>query len=243
MPGMDGIELAKRAAELNAALKIMFITGFAAVALHPASERPQTGQGAVQALPPARDRGGSGADDGRRLKPAASVPAQTGHSRLALPEPAPAIQPASFRQGGRVAQRESTSLTWKGSQVRSLSRPPFLPVTRSFPSRGVPAVGIPWELTSASSNTRQSTRQAPEQLLLKIPAHIHRRLAWCGRRAAGARAGQEICSPVTRGSLEARSRSHSVAKAAGSRQTGGSLPVLHAASVTPCGSNPPKHSR
>jgi hypothetical protein len=25
---------------------------------------------------------------------------------------------------GRVAQRESTSLTWKGSQVRSLSRPP-----------------------------------------------------------------------------------------------------------------------
>ena len=34
MPGMDGIELAKRAVELNEALKIMFITGFAAVALH-----------------------------------------------------------------------------------------------------------------------------------------------------------------------------------------------------------------
>ena len=64
MPGMDGIELAKRAAELNAALKIMFITGFAAVALHPASERAQTGQGSVQALPPARDRGGSGPDAG-----------------------------------------------------------------------------------------------------------------------------------------------------------------------------------
>ncbi|MGZ6005837.1 MAG: response regulator, partial [Rhizomicrobium sp.] len=31
MPGMDGIELAKRAAEMNEALKIMFITGFAAV--------------------------------------------------------------------------------------------------------------------------------------------------------------------------------------------------------------------
>ncbi len=41
MPGMDGIELAKRAAELNQALKIMFITGFAAVALHPASGAPR----------------------------------------------------------------------------------------------------------------------------------------------------------------------------------------------------------
>ena len=41
MPGMDGIELAKRAAEMNAALKIMFITGFAAVALHPASGAPK----------------------------------------------------------------------------------------------------------------------------------------------------------------------------------------------------------
>ena len=41
MPGMDGIELAKRAAEMNAALKIMFITGFAAVALHPSSDAPK----------------------------------------------------------------------------------------------------------------------------------------------------------------------------------------------------------
>jgi len=41
MPGMDGIELAKRAAEINAALKIMFITGFAAVALHPSSNAPK----------------------------------------------------------------------------------------------------------------------------------------------------------------------------------------------------------
>jgi two-component system, cell cycle response regulator CpdR len=41
MPGMDGIELAKRAAELNQALKIMFITGFAAVALHPSSNAPK----------------------------------------------------------------------------------------------------------------------------------------------------------------------------------------------------------
>ncbi|MEY4880403.1 MAG: hypothetical protein RJB62_1872 [Pseudomonadota bacterium] len=41
MPGMDGIELAKRAAELDPKLRIMFITGFAAVALHPASEAPK----------------------------------------------------------------------------------------------------------------------------------------------------------------------------------------------------------
>jgi two-component system cell cycle response regulator CpdR len=41
MPGMDGIELAKRAAELNTSLKIMFITGFAAVALHPGSHAPK----------------------------------------------------------------------------------------------------------------------------------------------------------------------------------------------------------
>jgi two-component system cell cycle response regulator CpdR len=41
MPGMDGIELAKRAAEMQAALKIMFITGFAAVALHPSSQAPK----------------------------------------------------------------------------------------------------------------------------------------------------------------------------------------------------------
>ena len=41
MPGMDGIELAKHAAEMDANLKIMFITGFAAVALHPSSNAPK----------------------------------------------------------------------------------------------------------------------------------------------------------------------------------------------------------
>ncbi len=41
MPGLDGIELAKRAAEMDQALKIMFITGFAAVALHPSSNAPK----------------------------------------------------------------------------------------------------------------------------------------------------------------------------------------------------------
>jgi two-component system cell cycle response regulator CpdR len=33
--------LAKRAAEMDADMKIMFITGFAAVALHPASNAPK----------------------------------------------------------------------------------------------------------------------------------------------------------------------------------------------------------
>jgi two-component system, cell cycle response regulator CpdR len=33
MPGIDGIELARRGAELDPAMKIIFITGFAAVAL------------------------------------------------------------------------------------------------------------------------------------------------------------------------------------------------------------------
>jgi two-component system cell cycle response regulator CpdR len=41
MPEMDGIELAKKATELDPGLRIMFITGFAAVALHPASEAPK----------------------------------------------------------------------------------------------------------------------------------------------------------------------------------------------------------
>ena len=41
MPEMDGIELARRAAELDPDMKIMFITGFAAVALNADSEAPK----------------------------------------------------------------------------------------------------------------------------------------------------------------------------------------------------------
>ena len=41
MPEMDGIELARRAAELDPTLKIMFITGFAAVTLNPEGEVPR----------------------------------------------------------------------------------------------------------------------------------------------------------------------------------------------------------
>jgi len=41
MPEMDGIELARRATQLDPDLKVMFITGFAAVALNPDSQAPK----------------------------------------------------------------------------------------------------------------------------------------------------------------------------------------------------------
>src|ERR1051326_6188314 len=41
MPAMDGIELAPRAAELDPDIKIMFIPGFAAVALNSDSQPPK----------------------------------------------------------------------------------------------------------------------------------------------------------------------------------------------------------
>jgi len=41
MPEMDGIEVARRATELGPGLKVMFITGFAAVALNPDSNAPK----------------------------------------------------------------------------------------------------------------------------------------------------------------------------------------------------------
>lgn len=41
MPEMDGIELARRATELDPDMKVMFITGFAAVALNPDSQAPK----------------------------------------------------------------------------------------------------------------------------------------------------------------------------------------------------------
>lgn len=42
MPGLDGVELARRAGEARPGLKVMFITGFAAVALR-ARNREQPG--------------------------------------------------------------------------------------------------------------------------------------------------------------------------------------------------------
>ena len=41
MPEMDGMELARRATELDPDLKVMFITGFAAVALNADSQAPR----------------------------------------------------------------------------------------------------------------------------------------------------------------------------------------------------------
>src|SRR3954447_16641906 len=41
IPEMDGIELARRAAELDPDIKIMFITGFAAVALNSDNNAPR----------------------------------------------------------------------------------------------------------------------------------------------------------------------------------------------------------
>ncbi|MEZ5818812.1 MAG: response regulator [Hyphomicrobiaceae bacterium] len=41
MPRMDGIELARRASELDPDIKIMFITGFAAVTLNSESKAPK----------------------------------------------------------------------------------------------------------------------------------------------------------------------------------------------------------
>ena len=41
MPEMDGIELARRATDIDPNLKVMFITGFAAVALNPDSKAPK----------------------------------------------------------------------------------------------------------------------------------------------------------------------------------------------------------
>ncbi|MCG8360855.1 MAG: response regulator [Kiloniellales bacterium] len=41
MPGMDGIELARRAAKEQPGIKVMFITGFAAVALKAREQSPK----------------------------------------------------------------------------------------------------------------------------------------------------------------------------------------------------------
>ncbi|HEV1999186.1 MAG TPA: response regulator [Xanthobacteraceae bacterium] len=41
MPEMDGIELARRATEIDPDLKVMFITGFAAVALNADNKAPK----------------------------------------------------------------------------------------------------------------------------------------------------------------------------------------------------------
>lgn len=49
MPGMDGIELAQKATEIRPGLKVMFITGFAAVAM--GARNPQRTQARVLSKP------------------------------------------------------------------------------------------------------------------------------------------------------------------------------------------------
>ena len=95
MPDMDGIELAERAAELDPDLKIMFITGFAAVALNP------------DPRPPSRPR----CCPSRSTCATSSTRWQDAGS---LTGPLAAAGPSRYRiaRFGRVAQRESTTLTW-----------------------------------------------------------------------------------------------------------------------------------
>ena len=82
MPEMDGIELARRAAELDPDIKIMFITGFAAVALNSNLDRAPTCQSAIEAHSFAR-AGHRSSEIARRLKrgPPASR-GRSGHSPL-----------------------------------------------------------------------------------------------------------------------------------------------------------------
>lgn len=49
MPGMDGIELAQKAAEMHPSIKVMFITGFAAVAM--GARNPAKAQARVLSKP------------------------------------------------------------------------------------------------------------------------------------------------------------------------------------------------
>ena len=79
MPEMDGIELARRATELDPEIKVMFITGFAAVALNPDNHGPEGRPGALQAIPPSRSRQRSSAPSEGRLAPRGR------HSHLSTP--------------------------------------------------------------------------------------------------------------------------------------------------------------
>ena len=83
MPEMDGIELARRATELDPDLKVMFITGFAAVALNPDFEGAQGRQGAFEAVPSARSRRRGPQDASGRLK-VANNSSQRGLRRVGL---------------------------------------------------------------------------------------------------------------------------------------------------------------
>ena len=66
-----------------------------------------------------------------------------------------------FAADGRVAQRESTALTWQGPQVQSLSRPPSLPIRLALLSR------------QASSTRRASLiRSRPIAPIGRVPSRV-----------------------------------------------------------------------
>ena len=69
MPEMDGIELARCATRLDPEIKVMFITGFAAVALNPDNNAPQGRADPVEAVPPSRpcERGRTVSGGGLRI--------------------------------------------------------------------------------------------------------------------------------------------------------------------------------
>ena len=69
MPEMDGIELARRATELDPDIKVMFITGFAAVALNPDNNAPKASEDPVEALSSegSRQRGAAACSPPERL--------------------------------------------------------------------------------------------------------------------------------------------------------------------------------
>ena len=69
MPEMDGIELARRATELDPDIKVMFITGFAAVALNPDSKAPKDAKVLSKPVPSARPRQRGAEDDSPPEKP------------------------------------------------------------------------------------------------------------------------------------------------------------------------------
>ena len=98
MPEMDGIELARRAAELDPDIKIMFITGFAAVALNADSTAPKHAKVLSKPIH-LRDLVNEVHQDCWRPEAAACRLPRRGADKT---------NPIK----GRVAQRKSTTLTW-----------------------------------------------------------------------------------------------------------------------------------
>ena len=113
MPGTDGIEVARQAAARSGRLRIMFITGFAAVAL--AAGR---GAGAVQARAPARDRRRGRTDDGRRglicgVPPSVDQPLS--------PDSSLAIRPWARASASASSARRRSPASWRARTASSLS--------------------------------------------------------------------------------------------------------------------------